>query len=138
MRYTANVLAPRYADEDTLDAERFRKRMAKAQDRLGAINDLVVAETIMENVGLATRERQAADLLLQEAREARKALIQRIPRLLKKLRGTKPFCLLSSGHSLLISPNPSASSVFSDSLPNVIYSPHPISSPFSLLFPFSS
>src|SRR3546814_2452510 len=77
MRYTANFLAPLYADEDTLDAERFRKRMAKAQDRLGAINDLVVAETIMENVGLATRERQAADLLLQEAREARKALIQR-------------------------------------------------------------
>lgn len=91
MRYTANFLAPLYADDDTLDAERFRKRMAKAQDRLGAINDLVVAETIMENVGLATRERQAADLLLQEAREARKALIQRIPRRLKKLRGTKPF-----------------------------------------------
>src|SRR3546814_18529601 len=91
MRYTANFLAPLYADEDTLDAERFRKRMAKAQDRLGAINDLVVAETIMENVGLATRERQEADLLLPEARESRKAIMQRLPRRFKNLHGPEPL-----------------------------------------------
>src|SRR3546814_13706755 len=56
MRYTANFLAPLYADEDTLDAERFRQRMDKAQARLGAINAMVVQETIKENGCLATGE----------------------------------------------------------------------------------
>src|SRR3546814_13865318 len=55
MRYTANFLAPLYADEDTLDAERFRKRLAKAQDRLGANNDRVGADRDRENDGLPRR-----------------------------------------------------------------------------------
>src|SRR3546814_8793087 len=40
MRYTANFLAPLYADADPLEAERIRKRMDKAQDRVGSTNGL--------------------------------------------------------------------------------------------------
>jgi CHAD domain-containing protein len=91
MRYSVKFLAGLYGDEGTRAVEKFNKRLAVTQDRLGAINDLTMAEKIVKGIGFATRERPAATALVEDARRRRARLLRRIPRRIGKLRGTKPF-----------------------------------------------